>query len=90
MGSFWDWKTQSGTDKGHVLPLFHALTGSDTTSYFAGVGKKTAWEVRKSYPELTNSPFALLQNPEVFTIDSVPMKTIEFFVVLLYSMEQQQ
>ena len=28
-----------------ALPAFHALTGCDTTSVIAGVGKKKAWEV---------------------------------------------
>ena len=32
--------TQFTPKKGYVLPLFHALTGSDNTSYFAGVAKK--------------------------------------------------
>ena len=28
-----------------TLPIFHALTGCDTVSSFAGRGKKTAWEI---------------------------------------------
>ncbi len=31
-----------GQEKSHSLPLFHALTGCDTTSSFLGHGKKRA------------------------------------------------
>ena len=34
-----------------VLP-FHSLTSCDTTSYFASHGKKTAWKIFKTCPEL--------------------------------------
>ena len=32
-----------GPRKSTTLPLFHALTGCDIVSSFAGIGKKTAW-----------------------------------------------
>ncbi|XP_041375818.1 uncharacterized protein LOC121388518 [Gigantopelta aegis] len=32
-----------GEEKARALPMFHALTGYDTVSCFAGHGKKTAW-----------------------------------------------
>ena len=32
-----------GPEKARALPVFHALTGCDTVSSFAGQGKKTAW-----------------------------------------------
>ena len=32
-----------GPSKSLALPLFHSLTGCDTTSQFLGCGKKTAW-----------------------------------------------
>lgn len=35
-----------------VLPGFHALTGSDSTSYIAGHSKKTCWEVFIEYSHL--------------------------------------
>ena len=38
-----------------VLPMFHALTGCDTVSAFAGRGKRTAWMVWESFPELTKA-----------------------------------
>ena len=34
-----------GPAKSAAMPLFHALTGCDTVSYFRGRGKKTAWDV---------------------------------------------
>ena len=33
-----------GEAKARALPMFHALTGCDTTSAFKGRGKKTAWQ----------------------------------------------
>ena len=36
-----------GPEKARALPVFHALTGCDTVSSFAGHGKKTAWAVRR-------------------------------------------
>ena len=44
-----------GTEKACALPVFHALTGSDTVSSFAGHGKKTAWAVWGVFPELTSA-----------------------------------
>ncbi|QQP49586.1 uncharacterized protein LOC103506659 [Caligus rogercresseyi] len=38
-----------------AFPLFHALTGCDTVSAFAGRGKKTAWETWKAFPEVTEA-----------------------------------
>ena len=38
-----------------TLPIFHALTGCDTVSSFAGRGKKTAWKVWKVFPEVTDA-----------------------------------
>ena len=45
-----------GPEKAQALPMFHALTGCDTTSSFAGHGKKTAWTIWTTVlPELTNA-----------------------------------
>ena len=43
------------------LPLFHALTGCDTVSSFAGIGKKTAWAAWNVYPEVTDAFVELMQ-----------------------------
>ena len=62
-----------------ALPVFHALTGCDTVSSFAGHGKKTAWTV---FPELTNAPLELRSAPHDIPQDV--MAAIERFIILLY------
>ena len=41
-----------GEDICNSLLLFHRLTGSDTTSYFFNIGKRTAFKVQKAHPKL--------------------------------------
>ena len=41
-----------GRERNFVLPMFHALTGCDTVSFFASRGKKTAWDVWGVFPSL--------------------------------------
>ena len=69
-------------DKARVLPIFHSLTGCDTTSFFGGRGKKTAWDVWNVFPELTAILKELMELPE--HISNGCMETIEQFTVLLY------
>ena len=52
-----------GPSRSLTLPLFHAITGCDTTSQFLGCGKKTAWAswqntggLTETLVELTNEP----------------------------------
>ena len=33
----------------HAIPFLHALTGSDTTSSFRGIGKNKGYDILKSY-----------------------------------------
>ena len=40
-----------GPVKSSGLLMFHALTGCDTTSFFNGIGKKTAWSTWKKYTD---------------------------------------
>ena len=42
-----------GRQKCKALLFFHAFTGSDTTSFFKGIGKKKAWEAWNVMPEMT-------------------------------------
>ena len=63
------------------MPLFHAITGCDTVSFF-GDGQKTAWDVWNVYPDLTNTLLRLMLMPD--KVDDVSMAVIERFVVLLY------
>lgn len=73
---------QLGPDKAHVLPLFHALTGSDTTSFFAGKGKKSMWQTWLVYPELTDALLSLSSQPK--DIPDECLASIERFIVLVY------
>ena len=77
--------TELGTSKSRALPLFHALTGCDTTSHFLGCDKKTAWPAWKSTPFLTETMVTLTEDPHSVTLESVHMQCIERFVVLMYS-----
>ena len=71
-----------GRERAFVLPMFHALTGCDTVSFFAVRGKKTAWDVWGVFLELTSTLLSLTSLPEV--ISDACMAVIEHFVVLLY------
>ena len=42
-----------GMEQAQALPVFHALTGCDMVSFFAGRGKTTACDVWTALPELT-------------------------------------
>ena len=67
---------------GPELPMFHALTGSDTVSFFRNRGKKSAWDVWNVFPELTPVLCALKASPEIITEES--LAALERFVALLY------
>ena len=62
--------------------MFHALTGCDTTSGFAGYGKKTAWSTWKTLPQLTDALLKLPCAPSKIPEDA--MLILERFVILLY------
>jgi len=71
-----------GPGRAEVLTVFHAFTGSDQTSFFAGKGKVTALEAWKMFDEVTNSFKSLSNTPETSILQNV-MPTLERFVVLL-------
>jgi len=71
-----------GPEKAQVLPMFHALTGCDTVSCFAGHGKRTAWAVWTALPALTQTLVDLSTAP--IHVDEDHMHTIEKFFILLY------
>ena len=71
-----------GPSKASALPMFHALTGSDTVSFSRNRGKKSAWDVWNVFPELTPVLCALKASPEIITEESLAV--LERFVVLLY------
>ena len=68
-----------------ALPLYHSITGCDTTSQFLGCGKKSAWAAWAAVPELTDTFATLMQNPNLLTLDSEYMHNVEKFVILMYS-----
>ena len=70
--------------KSLALPLFHSLTGFDTTLQFLGCGKKTAWAAWTSIPDLTDTLVALTHDPDLFSLQSVHKQWIERFVIVLY------
>lgn len=65
-----------------TLPVFHALTGCETVSAFAGRGKKTAWETWKVFPEVTVAFEEPLHMPADVSVEA--MALLERFVVLMY------
>ena len=71
-----------GPSKASALPMFHALTGSDTVSFFRNRGKKSAWDVWNVFPELSPVLCALKASPEIITEESLAV--LERFVVLLH------
>lgn len=80
-----DLQLQLGPARSKALPLFHALSGCDTTSQLLGCGKKTAWAAWQSMPEMTDVLNTIMESPETFAIDSAHMKKLERFHVLMYS-----
>ena len=50
-------------DKANVLPMFHAIAGCDTVSFFAGKGKISAMDTWSVYTDFTEALSALLANP---------------------------
>lgn len=73
-----------GPDTCKALPMFHAFTGCDTVSSFNGKGKKTAWDVWKSFPEVTSTFTKLTDfNPQKDDV-SDHMGNLQRYVVLLY------
>jgi len=68
-----------------ALPVFHAFSGSDTTSYFFRKGKKSAWQSLKSYPLVTEA-FLFIWNHPFETLDtgSPQFKHLERFTIVMY------
>ena len=71
-----------GSEKAKALTVFHAFTGCDTTSSFAGKGKKSAWETWTNFPQVTNAFLEMyLHSAE---LSESCLAAVERFVVLLY------
>jgi len=37
------------------ITFFHPLIGCDTTSAFSGSGKRSAWDIWNTFPEITST-----------------------------------
>lgn len=77
-----DIATALGDEKAQGLPMLHAFTGCDTVSSFAGRGKKTAFDIWKTFDDVTPVFSTLFSNPASFNNDK--MCVLETYVVLLY------
>ena len=76
-----------GPDCSSALPMFHAFTGCDTVSSFAGKGKKTAWHTWTTFDEVTAAFSALASLPAAIEEWLDPL---ERFVVLLFDRTSSQ
>ena len=50
-----------------------------------GFGKKTAWNAWNAYPKVTNTFVAIIQDPSSIIQDSLHMRRLERWTVLMYS-----
>ena len=66
-----------------ALPAFHALTGCDTTSFFSGSGKKSAYEKWLARPELTTALCHIMDRPDKLEEEYIDI--ISKYVIALYS-----
>ncbi len=73
-----------GQEKSQCLPLFHALTGCDTTSFFLGQGKKRAWLIWQNLPDLTETLLNLQTLEGTSEVPTQCIQVIERFIILLY------
>jgi len=77
--------TMLGVQKCHALPIFHALTGCDTVSYFSGKGKKSAWQAWSAFPEVTTAFLELSDSDHsAGDISESTMSLLERFTVVMY------
>ena len=72
-----------GEDKCTALPVFHALSGCDVTSSFAGRGKRTAWSAWNAFDDATTAMCTLADTPSREDVLHV-LPTIERLVVIMY------
>ncbi len=74
-----------GKDKSCSLPPFQAFTGCDSTSFFFGKTKKSAWDAWNYYPDVIKAFHHIVENPfDIVTLKSTHFKTLERFTVVLY------
>ena len=69
--------------KAKALSAFPAMTGSNNTSFFSGMGKKSAYAKWSTRPDLTTTLCHMMDKPETPSSDDIAV--IESFVISLYS-----
>ena len=75
-----------GQDMCHAIPFLHALTGSDTTSAFWGIGKKKGYDILKSYTPAVATFGSFFNEPfQNINVEMESFKIIQRFVILMYS-----
>lgn len=74
-----------GPQRCEALPLFHAFTGCDVVSAMFGIGKKSAWKAWAAFPEVNDTFIAITRDPTGLTLDSLHMRCLERWTVLMYS-----
>ncbi len=64
-----------GKDKSCSLPPFHAFIGCDSTSFFFGKTKKSAWDAWNYYPDVIKAFHHIVENPfDIVTLKSTHSK----------------
>ena len=71
-----------GPEKARAMPIFHAITGCDTTSEFKGKKKKTAWETWNAFPKVTQAFLSLMDERELSRDN---FNIIQHYVCIMYS-----
>ena len=70
--------------------MFYTLTGCDSTSSFYRKGKKIAWKIWKSYPEVNDAFLAIRSKPfQQIEIESEEFRKFERFVILMYDKDSK-
>ncbi len=70
-------------------PVFHAFTGCDTVSCFAGRGKKTAFTVWSSHRAVTDAFLHLATSPTC-PVSEACMACLEHLVIVMYDKTNEQ
>ena len=71
-----------GSKKSNTLPMFHALSGCDTVSFFNGKGKRSAWEAWELYASVTDAFSELCERPD--SVNENVLHVIERFIIIMY------
>ena len=82
--------TKFRTAASQAFPFFHAISGCDTISSVAGKGKKSFYETRQLFSEITAVFTKMAIVTDVSEISEQDIKLLERFFVFLYSIHATQ